>query len=209
MCYEPAGVTGGPGRQRRQPAACGCRQRRPGSARRGRRGSWARLRSGRCGLRNGTTPVSREKTAAARRDPLQHRGAVREPRRPRGPAPGPATPPSRPEPARGGGSPAPAERSLLVAGLLHHVRVILLPQPAHGGGSGPTVAAASPARPLPDAPAASGGWSLPRPGAAPPRGGSGAWRDAAAPAAGTAGGSGGPAELSLLPPGAASRQVTF
>lgn len=40
---------------------------------------------------------------------------------------------SRPGPARGGGSPAPAERSLLVAGLLHHVRVVLLPQAAHGG----------------------------------------------------------------------------
>lgn len=66
---------------------------------------------------------------------------------------------------------APAERSFLVAGLLHHVRIILLPQAAHGGAAARPPPQPSPARPLPAAPATSGGRAPPGRGKArpPPR----------------------------------------
>lgn len=93
-------------------------------------------------------------------------------------APGPAQARRGAGPAAAGPSPppgrqlqAPAERSLVVAGLLHHVGIILLPQAAHGA------TAASPAAADRPGPAPSGRRHLPaaQPSPAPPRP-AGEWR---------------------------------
>lgn len=87
-------------------------------------------------------------------------------------APGPAQARRGAGPAAAGPSPppgrqlqAPAERSLVVAGFLHHVGIILLPQAAHGA------TAASPAAADRPGPAPSGRRHLPaaQPSPAPPR----------------------------------------
>ena len=69
----------------------------------------------------------------------------------------------RQPPARPGSRPAPAERSLLVAGLLHHIRVVFLPQAAHGG---TPPLAAGPLPPLPGSARLPAEAARPRP---PPR----------------------------------------
>lgn len=72
----------------------------------------------------------------------------------------------RQPPARPGSRPAPAERSLLVAGLLHHIRVVFLPQAAHGG---TPPLAAGPLPPLPGSARLPAEAARPRPNPAPGR----------------------------------------
>lgn len=125
-------------------------------------------------------------------------------------APGPAQARRGAGPAAAGPSPppgrqlqAPAERSLVVAGFLHHVGIILLPQAAHGA------TAASPAAADRRGPAPSGRRHLPaaEPRPAPP--GNGAPAAKARPRAGDPAARSGQAGSFPFLQGVAGPRVTF